>query len=204
LKGEEKERPGGPLRGVELYTQAFGRPKVASPEVIRALIAQAAGNHAWVKFSLSFLHNEWFEIIDPWLVSSADEYGKVSRLGRKTRLTATQRGALWPIFREVREGLKAQGAVTSAEIFARVGEAMRSGAHPYDFAVVDEAQDLSVAEARFLAALGGDRSNALFFAGDLGRRIFHPIFVEGPWDRCSRALGGEICWGGDGRTNSGG
>jgi superfamily I DNA/RNA helicase len=162
--------------GVELYAQAFGRPKVASPEVIRALIAQAVGKRAGIKFSLSFLNNEWFEIIDPWLVNSAEEYGKVSRLGRKTRLTASQREALWPIFREVREGLKAQGAVTSAEIFARVGETMGSGARPYDFAVVDEAQDLSVAEARFLAALGGDRPNALFFAGDLGQRIFQTPF----------------------------
>ena len=38
--------------------------------------------------------------------------------------------------------------------------------------VVDEAQDLSVAQLRFLAALGAGRPDALFFAGDLGQRIF--------------------------------
>ncbi len=43
---------------------------------------------------------------------------------------------------------------------------------PYDFAVIDEAQDVSVAQLRFLAALSRDRSNGLFFAGDLGQRIF--------------------------------
>src|SRR6185503_7130234 len=42
--------------------------------------------------------------------------------------------------------------------------------------VVDEAQDLSVAQLRFLAALGGSRRNALFFAGDLGQRIFQQPF----------------------------
>lgn len=47
---------------------------------------------------------------------------------------------------------------------------------PFDFAVVDEAQDLSVAALRFLAALSGDRPNALFFAGDLGQRIFQAPF----------------------------
>jgi len=51
-----------------------------------------------------------------------------------------------------------------------------SGASPYDFVVVDEAQDLSIAHLRFLAALGAERSNALFFAGDLGQRIFQQPF----------------------------
>jgi hypothetical protein len=35
---------------------------------------------------------------------------------------------------------------------------------------------LSVAQLRFLAALGAGRSNALFFAGDLGQRIFQQPF----------------------------
>ena len=46
----------------------------------------------------------------------------------------------------------------------------------FDFAVVDEAQDISVAHLRFFAALGSSRPNALFFAGDLGQRIFQQPF----------------------------
>ena len=46
----------------------------------------------------------------------------------------------------------------------------------FDSAVVDEAQDVSIAQLRFLAALGGGRPNALFFAGDLGQRIFQQPF----------------------------
>ena len=46
----------------------------------------------------------------------------------------------------------------------------------FDYVIVDEAQDVSVAQLRFLAALGGDRPNALFFAGDLGQRIFQQPF----------------------------
>jgi superfamily I DNA/RNA helicase len=49
-------------------------------------------------------------------------------------------------------------------------------ASPFDYAVVDEAQDVSVAQLRFLAALGRNRPDALFFAGDLGQRIFQPPF----------------------------
>jgi superfamily I DNA/RNA helicase len=47
---------------------------------------------------------------------------------------------------------------------------------PFEFAVVDEAQDMGVAHLRFLAALGAGRPNALFFAGDLGQRIFQQPF----------------------------
>jgi UvrD-like helicase C-terminal domain/AAA domain len=162
--------------GRDLYAEAFGEPNVASAETICALIAEAAGRYDRLKFSLPFLRSEWFEIVDPWLVVGPDDYGKVSRLGRKTRLVASQRNALWPIFPEVREALKTQGAVTNAEMFARLAETMSAGKCPYDFAVIDEAQDLGVAEARFLAALGGGRPNALFFAGDLGQRIFQTPF----------------------------
>jgi hypothetical protein len=56
---------------------------------------------------------------------------------------------------------------------------------PFDFAVVDEAQDVSVSQLRFLAALGGARPNSLFFAGDLGQRIFQQPFS---W----KALGVDI------------
>ena len=47
---------------------------------------------------------------------------------------------------------------------------------PYEFAVIDEAQDLGVAEARFFAAMAAGRNEGLFFAGDLGQRIFQQPF----------------------------
>lgn len=51
--------------------------------------------------------------------------------------------------------------------------------------VVDEAQDLSIAQLRFLAAMTRDRRDSLFFAGDLGQRIFQQPFS---W----KALGVDI------------
>ena len=61
----------------------------------------------------------------------------------------------------------------------------KANIRPFDFVVVDEAQDISVAQLRFLAALGGGRPNSLFFAGDLGQRIFQQPFS---W----KALGVDI------------
>jgi superfamily I DNA/RNA helicase len=60
-----------------------------------------------------------------------------------------------------------------------------ASAAPFDFAVVDEAQDLSIPQIRFVAALGAGRRNALFFAGDLGQRIFQQPF---PW----KSLGVDV------------
>jgi hypothetical protein len=67
--------------------------------------------------------------------------------------------------------------VTWAQVFGRLAELAGSGkALGYDFVVVDEAQDLSMAEARFLAAMAGGKPDGLFFTGDLGQRIFQQPF----------------------------
>ena len=59
----------------------------------------------------------------------------------------------------------------------RLTQRLRDGGTlPFTHVVVDEAQDLSVAQARFLAAVGQGREDALFFTGDLGQRIFHLPF----------------------------
>ena len=47
---------------------------------------------------------------------------------------------------------------------------------------VDRAQDLSVAVLRFLAAIAPEARNALFFAGDLGQRIFQQPISWGTLD----------------------
>lgn len=42
--------------------------------------------------------------------------------------------------------------------------------------VIDESQDIGVAQLRFVGAMAGRRPNGLFFAGDLGQRIFQLPF----------------------------
>jgi superfamily I DNA/RNA helicase len=67
--------------------------------------------------------------------------------------------------------------MTEAAVFQALAEAQAKRPTPaFDAAVIDEAQDISIAQLRFLAALGGGRPNALFFSGDLGQRIFQQPF----------------------------
>lgn len=163
--------------GERLYEQHFGRPRIASSEIIRRFVTEAAAKAADVKFGLGFLLTEWEELVDAWQLQTWEAYRDIKRLGRKTRLQESQRAILWGVLDTVRSRLHKEGFVTHAELFTRLAGQLESRKHPpYEFIVVDEAQDVSVAQLKFLAALGGSRTNSLFFAGDLGQRIFQQPF----------------------------
>jgi superfamily I DNA/RNA helicase len=163
--------------GYDLYSERFGQPQIAPTALIRSLIEKAATEEAGHRFATRFLIGEWADVVDAWQLRSWEDYRDVSRLGRKTRIGGKQRETLWAIFARVRAALEERGLVTWSYIFGRLTDSLtRSGHRPYDFAVIDEAQDLGVAEARFFAALAAGRSDALFFAGDLGQRIFQQPF----------------------------
>ena len=160
--------------GRRLYELNFGPSRLAPTEVIRGLLRDAAEG---AKFSQRFLFTEWQQVVDAWQLESWETYRDVARLGRKTRLPENRRAVLWSIFEKVRAGLRERGLVTYSDIFSRLAAKFADDPNPpFEFAVVDEAQDIDVAQLRFLAALGANRPNALFFAGDLGQRIFQQPF----------------------------
>jgi mRNA-degrading endonuclease RelE of RelBE toxin-antitoxin system len=163
--------------GLRLYKAYIGQPAIADLQIIREVIKEAAAVVPGHKFSLLFLLTEWEQVVDAWQLANWEEYRSVVRLGRKTRLPEAQRAVLWSIFERVRAELKRRGLITRAELFTALSAAIAKSKNVvFDFAVVDEAQDISVAHLRFFAALGGGRPNALFFAGDLGQRIFQQPF----------------------------
>ena len=99
------------------------------------------------------------------------------RLGRKTRLPEQQRAVLWSIFESVRKRLAAANLITRPQFFKLLTTIVAESKNPaFDHLVIDEAQDVGVPHLRFLAALGANRPNGLFFAGDLGQRIFQQPF----------------------------
>ena len=154
-----------------------GRPQFATRDAIRRSITEAAAAVAGQKLSPSFLQSEWEELVDAWQLGSWESYRDVKRLGRKTRLPEAQRAALWAVFDAVNKHFIKQHLITYSAMFARLTQQLAGRKQPpFDFVVVDESQDVSVAQLRFLAALGADRPNALFFAGDLGQRIFQLPF----------------------------
>ena len=175
--GERIDLHSLPTLGARLYKAHVGPATVARRDDVVVLMKEAAASVEGHKFTLFFLMNEWEHVVDAWQLGNWEAYRDVVRLGRKTRISEAQRRVLWSIFEKVRLGLKTRNLVTQAEQFTEVAAAMTNQRKPpFDFVVVDEAQDLGVSHVRLFAALGGMRPNALFFAGDLGQRIFQQPF----------------------------
>ena len=163
--------------GRRLYELNIGKPRIATDAQIAELLKQSSAKVGEHKFSQRFLATEWQQVVDGWQLDTWEEYRDVNRLGRKTRLKEAQRQLLWNIFENVRSGLREQGLITTAGMFNVLARHYASGTSlPFDFAVVDEAQDIGIAQIRFLSGLGAGRSNSLFFSGDLGQRIFQQPF----------------------------
>ena len=163
--------------GLRLYKAQVGQATIASQDVLRELLTEAANAVDGHKFGPHFLLTEWEQVVDAWQLETWEAYRDVARLGRKTRLPEAQRTVLWSIFERVRAGLKERQLITYAELFNALATVISENKTVvFDFAVVDEAQDISVSHLRYFAALGGGRPNALFFAGDLGQRIFQQPF----------------------------
>lgn len=166
---------------LRLHKTQVGPVKLASREDIRGLLSAAAKTVPDHKFGGNFLLTEWEQVVDAWQLNHWEAYRDIVRLGRKTRLPESQRSVLWAIFDLVRSGLLEKGLTTPAGLFTNLANALKKRKDPvFDFAVVDEAQDIGIAHLRFLVALAGGedslRPNALFFAGDLGQRIFQQPF----------------------------
>jgi hypothetical protein len=173
--------------GERLFKFAFGKPVLADDQTVRRFLDEAvaavsasgsAGSAGLpAKLGAGFWRSEWSEVVDPWQIDSVESYRNFRRLGRKTRLSDGQRTAAWQVFGRVRERLLADCRLTKAALFTKLAEHYAGGAkRPFEHVVVDEAQDISAPQLRFLAALGRHERNSLFFAGDLGQRIFQLPF----------------------------
>jgi superfamily I DNA/RNA helicase/mRNA-degrading endonuclease RelE of RelBE toxin-antitoxin system len=163
--------------GLRLHQAQIGPAQLASKADIETLLRQASQTVGDHEFSAPFLRTEWDFVVDAWQLRTWETYRDVQRLGRRTRLPERKRSLLWRIFEQVIEGLRARGLTTESTVFQALADAQAKRPAPaYDCAVVDEAQDISIAQLRFLAALAGNRLNGLFFSGDLGQRIFQQPF----------------------------
>jgi superfamily I DNA/RNA helicase len=163
--------------GLRLYRFAFGKPNIATRDWLRGAIDDALAKTSSAKLGAPFLVSEWHEIVDAWQLRSLADYREFKRLGRKTRLSEAQRADAWAIFEVVLVRLETERLVTMSTLFARLAKHYSEGARsPFNHVVVDEAQDIGVQQLRFVAALGARSPNGLFFAGDLGQRIFQPPF----------------------------
>jgi hypothetical protein len=175
--GERVEVAGIDEYAQRLYKLHVGPFQLTSRETVAQWITEACQAAGDAKLRPLFLLNEWEDVIDAQQLTTLEQYQAAERLGRKIRLHAERRQAFWAIFAQVWAKLQAAGTMTSAGLYHRLVTALeRLPGSPVDHVVVDECQDLNQGQVRFLAALGRNRANALFFTGDIGQRIFQQPF----------------------------
>jgi superfamily I DNA/RNA helicase/mRNA-degrading endonuclease RelE of RelBE toxin-antitoxin system len=162
----------------ELYQTVFGEhPQIAPAQQVRRILEECAQRLHVTGFGADFLDAEWTGVVDAWQIASLYEYRQTGRIGRGSRLGDKQRERLWSVFEAAYEALDAEGAITWPQAYRRVTEFYRDQRQkPFKHIVVDESQDLDVSELRFLSAIAPPAPDALFFAGDLGQRIFRRPF----------------------------
>ncbi|WP_171134928.1 UvrD-helicase domain-containing protein [Ruegeria sp. HKCCD7221] len=153
----------------------LGDMSIASEQEVEAQIGRAI-EQTGCTIDRGFLQEEWRLIVDAWNVTDAETYQDLPRLGRKIRMAQGRRDEAWQVFGKVREWLSSTNKLTVSGLLYELSQNMASP--PYDNIVIDEAQDISVPELRLIAAIAGNKPNGLFFAGDIGQRIFRSPF---PW-----------------------
>lgn len=160
-----------------LYTALGGQDELATHAQVRELLRGASTKIADHKFSDAFLLTEWEQVVDAWQLTTWEGYRDVARLGRRTRLPEPRRAVLWSIFEQVHDGLSAKKLITRSGMLTKLEGLVAKAKHPpFDLVVVDEAQDMGVGHLRLFAGFSTHRPDALFFAGDLGQRIFQQPF----------------------------
>lgn len=173
--------------GRRVYEANCGKINLVQREILKKLLNDFAGTVENSRFTSQFLLSEWEEVVDAWQIESWEDYRDARRLGRKTRLPEKQRVMLWRIFEKTLNYLNEKKLITECGMFSNAASnIIQKKISPFDYAVVDEAQDIGIQQLKFLAALASpDNPKALFFAGDLGQRIFQQPFS---W----KALGVDI------------
>ncbi|WP_237607191.1 UvrD-helicase domain-containing protein [Roseimaritima sediminicola] len=154
------------------------RSQTTAPETVEdgevlELIELIANDNEKVSLSPQFLLDEWNDVVDGWNLNDWPEYRDFKRLGRKTRLGEAGRRQAWEVFQRLREKLSQQGKKTMPMVYAQLAA---STTNPFHAVIVDECQDVSPAQLRFLSRLANRNAGELFFAGDLGQRIFQTPF----------------------------
>lgn len=174
----------------KLYTTHFGKPNViTSVEIGERISASVAQSPNAGEFSQSFLMGEWNDVIDARQITNWEEYKEAPRIGRKTRLTEARRKALWDIMSPVVESLKSESKTTEKGVYHSLSAHYADQTTgPYDYVIVDEAQDIGISQLQWLATMGSNHPDTLFFSGDLGQRIFQQAFS---WKACGVDIRGR-------------
>jgi len=136
-------------------------------------VQQQAQRQTVERLSIDYFHQEINQVIVARQISSLEEYLAASRPGRKVRLNALQRKAIWRVHETLQRLLKQQGKETWRQARAMAEECVTKGiaSLTYDAVVIDEAQDLDPSALRLLVRLC-NKPNRIFITADANQSIY--------------------------------
>jgi hypothetical protein len=152
--------------------QARGNPVIADERVLRIRWAEAAAD-AGLAFTPAFLKNEWEQVILAQDLCTEQAYLACPRTGRGRPLTRAQRSQVWQAAQRVTAELAAARESTHLQLANEATRLLQQAGEPrYRHILVDEAQDLHLAQWRLLRAAVAPGPDDLFIAADPHQRIY--------------------------------
>lgn len=165
-------------------SEELGLPPRETEDSREALLARMEfGRHEFESvFSADFLLCEWRGVVEARGLHTWEEYREISRVGRGIPLNARQRLEIWNILELFREELVKDSKTTWRTFCDAVTQRLSGRPALFDEVIVDGSQDLGPSELRFLSALLGGSTGALFLVENESQRIYQRAYSLGDAD----------------------
>ena len=143
-------------------------------EIVREFVGE-------LPYEMTFYQDEWNSVIQTNAITTRDDYLKVSRVGRGTRLDQRARAEIWKVFEAFRENLDEHGLLETDDFFQATSDILElnknAQLHPYKAVIVDEAQDMGPQTFRLIRQMLPEfdeqpAKNSLYMVGDGHQAIY--------------------------------
>jgi len=125
-------------------------------------------------FDADFLIDEANQILYYYDLTDRRAYFNQTRFGRGIPITRKQRLEVWKLFEKYQEYKSENEIIDRYELFNKVSAYLNEHPEkrPYQHVVLDEVQDCSNVEVRFIRSLADEGENDLFLVGDPYQSIY--------------------------------
>ncbi len=151
-------------------TRVFGLSAVKSPSDIWDDLLE----NELVEYDKDFLEREYEQVVLYHDIKELKEYLRIARTGRGKPISRRSRAALWSLFEKYKKAKRLIHTYHKEEVYNMVANYLKAHQeYPFSHGIVDELQDLSNVELRFIRALVEEKPNDLFFVGDPMQTIYN-------------------------------
>lgn len=127
-------------------------------------------------FAEAFYAEEWTHVVQAAGIKTEEEYLRIFRAGRGTRLGRSVRARIWPVFAEYRAQLAEQRIKEVDDAYRDAATLLEreqdSSGADYASVIVDEAQDLGTPAFKLIRSIVPEGKDDLFVVGDGHQRIY--------------------------------